>query len=253
MKINRTYQAIIGQLGTLVVFISIWYLASSLLNSNVLPDPLSVFRTLFKELSEGLLIDHIGISSYRVIISIVISGFIGTAAGIAIGMNQRVYSISAPVIYLTYPIPKIVFLPLVLLFLGLGDVSKIFLISLILFFQVVLLVRDNVRAVSPELILSVKSLGAGTLTMITRVYFPAALPGLFSALRISTGVAIAVLFFVESFGTQEGLGYYILIESWGRLAYEELYAGVLSMAALGLAIYYLLDASERYFCKWNQR
>ena len=252
MNANRTFKAIVGQLGTLGVFISIWYVAASLLDSNVLPDPLSVFQTLFQELTNGL-VDHIIISSYRVITSIIISAFIGTAVGIAIGMNQRAYSISAPVIYLTYPIPKIVFLPLVLLFLGLGDVSKIFLISLILFFQVVLLVRDNVRAVSPELILSVKSLGAGTITMITRVYFPAALPGLFSALRISTGVAIAVLFFVESFGTQEGLGYYILIESWGRLAYEELYAGVLSMAALGLAIYYLLDASERYFCKWNQR
>jgi NitT/TauT family transport system permease protein len=253
MNPRRTYIAILGQIGTLGVFISLWYLASSLLNSNVLPDPISVFHTLFQELTNGLLVNHIMISSYRVIISIVISAFIGTSVGIAIGMNQRAYSISAPVIYLTYPIPKIVFLPLVLLFLGLGDASKIFLISLILFFQVVLLVRDNVRGVSPELILSVKSLGAGTLTMITRVYFPAALPGLFSALRISTGVAIAVLFFVESFGTHEGLGYYILIESWGRLAYEELYAGVLSMAALGLTIYYLLDASERYFCKWNQR
>tara|TARA_B100000029_G_scaffold116138_2_gene108886 strand:+ start:7025 stop:7783 length:759 start_codon:yes stop_codon:yes gene_type:complete len=251
MKTSGKYLAILRQLITVSIFMLIWYIASYLVNSNVLPDPISVIQTFFQELGNGL-IDHIMISSYRVIVSIVISAFIGTLAGIFIGMSPKAYSISAPVIYLTYPIPKIVFLPLVLLFLGLGDVSKIFLISLILFFQVVLLVRDNVRNVSPELILSVKSLGAGWVTMMSKVYFPAALPGLFSALRISTGVAIAVLFFVESFGTQEGLGYYILIESWGRLAYEELYSGVLAMAILGLVIYYSLDASERYFCKWNQ-
>ena len=88
------------------------------------------------------------------------------------------------------------------------------MISLILFFQILILVRDEVRTVRPELIFSVRSLGANRLQLLRYVFVPASLPGLFTALRVSTGVSIAVLFFVESFGTRQGLGYYILVESW---------------------------------------
>ena len=68
----------------------------------------------------------------------------------------------------------------------------------------------------------------------------------------ATGVAIAILFFVESFGTREGLGYYILVESWGRLEYPEMYAGVVAMAMLGLSLYYVLDGMERRICRWTR-
>ena len=124
------------------------------------------------------------------------------------------------------------------------------MIALILFFQILILVRDEVRTVRPELVFSVRSLGANRLQLLWHVFLPASLPGLFTALRVSTGVSIAVLFFVESFGTQQGLGYYILVESWGRLAYEEMYAGVITMALLGLAIYYAVDGLERRLSGW---
>jgi len=238
---------------TVAIMGLIWHLFSVIISSHIFPEPIHVVQTFVKEIQSGQLLEHITISVYRVLLSIFFASVTATPLGTILGMSNRLYSISAPVIYLTYPIPKIVFLPLVLLFLGLGDASKVFLISLILFFQVVLLVRDSVRNVNSELILSIESLGAGKFTMLKEVYFPASLPGLFSALRISTGVAMAVLFFVESFGTQKGLGYYILVDSWGRLAYEELYAGVLAMALVGLTIYYILDASEKYFCKWNNK
>jgi NitT/TauT family transport system permease protein len=253
MKYNSIISKIIPPLITVAIMGLIWHLFSVIISSHIFPEPIHVVQTFVKEIQSGQLLEHITISVYRVLLSIFFASVTATPLGTILGMSNRLYSISAPVIYLTYPIPKIVFLPLVLLFLGLGDASKVFLISLILFFQVVLLVRDSVRNVNSELILSIESLGAGKFTMLKEVYFPASLPGLFSALRISTGVAMAVLFFVESFGTQKGLGYYILVDSWGRLAYEELYAGVLAMALVGLTIYYILDASEKYFCKWNNK
>ena len=100
MKTSEKYLAIIRQLVTVSIFMLIWYIASYLVNSNVLPDPISVIQTFFQELGNGL-IDHIMISSYRVLVSIVISAFIGTLAGIFIGMSPKAYSISAPEIYLT--------------------------------------------------------------------------------------------------------------------------------------------------------
>ena len=229
----------------------VWQVVSWIVDSNILPSPVPVGLAFVDQLDEGLL-EHAAVSAYRVVMAIAISIAIAAPLGLILGTNERLYALSSPIIYLSYPIPKIVLLPVVLLFLGLGDASKVTMIALILFFQILILVRDEVRTVRPELILSVRSLGANRLQLLRYVFLPASLPGLFTALRVSTGVSIAVLFFVESFGTRQGLGYYILVESWGRLAYEEMYAGVIAMALLGLGIYYTVDGLERRMTRWNR-
>ena len=229
----------------------VWQVVSWIVDSNILPSPVPVGLAFVDQLDEGLL-EHAAVSAYRVVMAIAISIAIAAPLGLILGTNDRLYALSSPIIYLSYPIPKIVLLPVVLLFLGLGDASKVTMIALILFFQILILVRDEVRTVRPELILSVRSLGANRLQLLRYVFLPASLPGLFTALRVSTGVSIAVLFFVESFGTRQGLGYYILVESWGRLAYEEMYAGVIAMALLGLGIYYTVDGLERRMTRWNR-
>ncbi len=229
----------------------IWQVVSWLVDTNIMPGPLPVIAAFIEQLDEGLL-EHAAVSAYRVVMAIAISIAIAAPLGLILGTNNRLYALSAPIIYLGYPIPKIVLLPIILLFLGLGDASKVTMIALILFFQILILVRDEVRTVRPELILSVRSLGANRLQLMRYVFVPASLPGLFTALRLSTGVSIAVLFFVESFGTRQGLGYYILVESWGRLAYEEMYAGVIAMALLGLGVYYAVDGIERRLTRWNR-
>ncbi|MBI4236732.1 MAG: ABC transporter permease [Chloroflexi bacterium] len=238
-----------GVLASLLVSLALWQALAWLLASEVLPGPWTVAGALVQELGHGLE-DHILVSAYRVALAILIAATTAVPLGLFLGMSRRAYAVSAPLIYLTYPIPKIVLLPVFLLFLGLGDAPKVAMIALILFFQVLILVRDDVREVRPELVLSVRSLGASPWDLLRHVYLPASLPGLFSALRVSVGVAIAVLFFVESFGTRSGLGYYILVESWGRLAYPQMYAGVVAMALLGLTFYFLLDGLESRVCRW---
>jgi NitT/TauT family transport system permease protein len=111
-------------------------------------------------------------------------------------------------------------------------------------------VRDAASALRPELIYSVRSLGAGRRALFRFVYLPATLPAALTGLRVSIGTAIAVLFFAESFATTSGLGYYIIVESWGRLAYPEMYAGVVAMSVLGLLLYFLVDWLERRLAPW---
>ena len=149
-----------------------------------------------------------------------------------------------------YPIPKIVFLPVIILLLGIGNLSKVFVIALILFFQILLVVRDEAAKLRPELIASVRSLGAGRRAIFRFVYLPACLPAVLTSLRVSIGTAIAVLFFAESFATTSGLGYYIIVETWGRLAYPEMYAGVIAMSLLGLSLYIIVNRLERALCPW---
>ncbi len=226
-----------------------WQLAAMAVNASLLPGPGAATAALIYNLPRGLA-HHFFVSGYRLALSMAIATLLATPLGLAIGQSPRLNRLASPLIYLTYPVPKIVFLPLIMLFLGTGDASKVFIISLILFFQILVVVRDACLAVRPELVQSVRSLGASRLELLRYVYLPACLPSVLTALRVSTGTAIAVLFLAETFATQSGLAYYITVEAWGRMAYPEMYAGVIAMAALGLATYVLLDLLERRLCEW---
>lgn len=154
-------------------------------------------------------------------------------------------------IYLLYPVPKVVLVPVVLLFLGIGDLPKITIIFLILFFQILVLVRDQAAALRPELIQSVRSLGAGRRALFRFVYFPASLPAILTALRQSVGTSIAVLYVAELFATQKGLGYYIYLNGSTLFNYPAMYAGVLAMSLLGLGLYFTVDWLEGRLTPWQ--
>lgn len=227
----------------------IWQLASMIIDKPILPPPWDVVRAFALALPQDLG-KHILVSAWRVVASIAIAIAFAVPAGLGLGLSPTASRLAAPVIYLLYPIPKIVFLPIILLLLGIGNLSKIFVISLILFFQMLVVVRDEAANIRPELVASVRSLGAGRRALFTYVYFPACLPGVLTSLRVSIGTAIAVLFFAESFATTTGLGYYIIVETWGRLDYAEMYAGVIAMSLLGLALYFAVDNIQRRMCPW---
>lgn len=232
-----------------LVLVALWQAAAMLANTSVLPGPGAAVVALVYNLPRGLA-GHFLTSGYRLAIAMIIAALLATPLGLAIGQSPRLNSVASPLIYMTYPIPKIVFLPIIMLFLGTGDGSKVFMITLILFFQILVVVRDACLGVRPELVQSVRSLGAGRLELLRYVYLPACLPSVLTALRVSTGTAVAVLFLAETFATQSGLAYYITVEAWGRMAYPEMYAGVIAMAALGLITYILLDRLERRACEW---
>jgi ABC-type nitrate/sulfonate/bicarbonate transport system permease component len=233
----------------LVASLAIWQIVAMALQLDVLPAPTAVLLTFITELPRGLG-HHFLASAGRVVASVVLAAATATPLGLILGQSQRLNRIFAPLVYLVYPIPKIVFLPIILIFLGIGDASKVFIIWLILFFQVLVVVRDEAGNLRPELIYSVRSLGAGRRALFRFVYLPATLPAMLTALRISVGTAVAVLFFAESFATQSGLGYYIIVETWSRLAYAEMYAGVVAMSLLGLGLYFVIDGLERRLCPY---
>ncbi|MCX7839565.1 MAG: ABC transporter permease [Anaerolineae bacterium] len=226
-----------------------WQIVAVILNRDILPTPLEVLDALFVQVPRGLAW-HFVVSAWRVVASIALAVIVATPAGLVLGQYPRVNRFFAPVIYLTYPIPKIVFLPIVILFLGIGDASKIAIIFLILFFQVLVVVRDASASIRPELLYSVRSLGAGRRALLRFVYLPATLPAVLTAVRVSIGTAIAVLFFTESFATSAGLGYYVIVDTFQRIAYVEMYAGIVAMSILGLALYFVVDFLERKLCPY---
>ncbi len=234
-------------LAIIFIFLSWWVLAL-LLNTPAFPPPIKAFGSFFDSL-RGDLLEHLRISFYRVLASMFLAAALGIPAGLFLGKNPRLDEYIAPVIYLTYPIPKVVFLPVLLILLGIGDLSKVVLIALIVFYQILVTTRDASRNLQTEYILSVKSLGANSKELYQHVYLPGCLPAILTSLRLGLGTAMAVLFLTETYATSTGIGYFIMY-SWSSLAYDKMFAGIIAMGLMGFFLYILLDGCERYLCSW---
>ena len=228
----------------------LWQVFALIVSRPILPAPWEVFIVFFQELGKGLMI-HFGVSLWRVVTGMALSVLVAAPAGLAIGGSRTMNRIFSPIIYLLYPIPKVVFVPVVFLFLGIGDTAKITIIFLILFFQIVVLVRDQAAGLPPQLLQSLRSLGAGRRALFRFVYLPASLPAILTALRQSIGTAVAVLYITELFATKYGLGYYIYYNGGTLFNYPAMYAGVIAMSLLGLGMYFAVDWLERWLCPWK--
>jgi len=229
---------------------ALWEILSLLLNQPILPSPREVLEVFFSEFP-GELGLHFLASLWRVIASMAISIVIAAPIGLVLGQSQILNRVFSPVIYLLYPIPKVVLVPVILLFLGINDFSKIVIIFFILVFQILVLVRDQAVSIRPELLYSVRSLGAGRRALFRFVYFPATLPAILTALRQSIGTAVAVLYIVELVATRLGLGYYIYMNGSTLFNYPKMYAGILAMSLLGLSLYYIIDLIQNILCPWQ--
>ena len=227
----------------------IWQFLSWIVHQPILPNPIIVIQTFARELGSDLIL-HFGISLWRVSASTLLAIGLAAPFGLILGQSPRLNALFSPIIYLLYPIPKVVFLPVLLLILGIGDLPKIAIIFIILFFQILVLVRDQAAGLHPALIQSVQSLGAGRRALFRFVYLPASMPAILTALRQSVGTSIAVLYIAELFATQRGLGYYIFFNGSTLFNYPAMYAGILAMSILGLGLYFSVDWLEKRFCPW---
>jgi NitT/TauT family transport system permease protein len=231
-----------------------WVVGSGVLplrsRTDILPGPLVVIPVFVQQLPRELGA-HFLVSLWRVLGSMLLSVALAVPAGLMMGQSQALNRLFSPLVYLIHPIPKVVLVPIVVLFFGIGDLAKIIVITLILFFQILVLVRDAAANLRAELIQSVRSLGAGRRALFVYVYLPASLPAVLTALRLSVGTAVAVLYVAELSATQKGLGYYIFLQGSTLLNYPAMYAGIVAMALLGLGLYFTVDWLERRLCPWE--
>jgi NitT/TauT family transport system permease protein len=234
----------------LVLFLG-WKLLAGALSSSVLPQPEAALTVFLKALTTARFWEHMGASLYRAGTGMLLAWMIGFPLGVCMGGNRRIDSLLSPLVSLTYPVPKIVLLPVVLLILGLGDLSKIAMITLILSYQVLVTTRDGVRHLPARYVDSIRAMGATGPQILREVYIPAALPAGFTALRLNSGVSIAVLFFVESFATSSGLGYAIM-DRWGSMDYEGMFAGIFGMSLLGVFLFEAVNLLEKRICRWKE-
>ncbi|MCL2833802.1 MAG: ABC transporter permease [Treponema sp.] len=239
-----------GIILALLLFTLFWQIVSLLVTRPFLPGPVKAWEALLRLAAAGKLGVHLGASLSRIFWAFLITTVPAAALGLAAGRSGRFDRIISPIIYILHPMPKAAFLPVIMLFLGLGEASKIFLVGFIIFSQILMSTRDAARGVPAELLDSVRSLGAGKAGLLCHVIIPSVLPGFFTGLRISLGTAVAVLFIAETFASNSGLGF-LIMDAWTRVAYAEMYAAILALSLLGLVLYALLDLAEILICPWK--
>ncbi len=235
---------------SLAIVVGGWEITALLLNTPALPTPVTALMVCVQYAFD--LTNDFAISFARVGISLALGTVLGTPLGLALGRSKKADELLSPALYVLYPIPKIVLLPILLVLVGFGSELKVILITLTVFFQVVVVMRDAAESIPDELIVSVRSLGANHRQTWRHVILPATLPSLFTTLRVSSAVAIAVLFFAEAIAGSTGLGYFIM-NSWGMVNYPRMFAGIVALALLGVIFYELFDLIERRLTRWRHR
>jgi len=250
MKKWYTQNKIFGLIISFAVCALLWAILALTINKPFLPGPFESFKAYFEGMLGGKLLRHSLVSGYRVLFSILISFIFAMPLGIIIGKSERLDNLFSPLIHFLYPIPKVALLPVIVVLFGLGDFSKIFLISLVLFFQLLVVTRDAFKQIPSDYLMVSKSFSPGDISLWKDVYIPACMPQILTSLRVSVGTSIAILFFAESFASLSGLGYFIS-DAMSKRSYDEMYAGIIAMALLGLIFYGIISLLEKKIIKWK--
>lgn len=235
--------------GFLLILI-LWLIGHYWIDSRFIPNPFTIIAQTLVLLSQSDFWLHIIISGLRLFASIGMALVFGAVSGVLIAKHKTLDLVFSPVLYILFPVPKAAFLPVIFVFFGLSDFSKIVLIFLILYFQIAMSAYDAVKSIDQSLYLAARSLRLKGWHLYRHLIIPAILPNLFTALRISIGIGVAVLFFVETYATRYGLGYYIM-NHWSLLDYEHMYSGILVLSFMGYTTFRSIDRIEKHMIRYR--
>ncbi len=227
-----------------------WQLLSSSFGGDIIPSPLPTLRLFVSALYDPIFLNHIKESLKRLLLATLLASLISYPLGLMLGLCKRADAIGAPLLYLTYPLPKIVLLPVFFLLLGLGDLSRISLIALTGGYQIVMIVRAAARGLNPVYAENLSFMGASFLTKLIHVYIAGTLQSFLTALKVASGTMVAVLFLAESFATDSGLGF-LIMDAWGIGDTAQMFCAILGISLIGAMFYSAIYLLERTLCPWS--
>jgi ABC-type nitrate/sulfonate/bicarbonate transport system permease component len=216
----------------------------------LLPTPAEVARVFVESLRDGSLPRHVGTSLARVAVGFGLAAAAALGLGLLAAMCVPVRLLIEPVVEFVRPIPPLAFLPMFLVWFGLGEGSKVAFIGYTTFFPMFVAVAAAVLRVDVGLLRAAASLGAGHLDLVRRVIVPAALPGIIVALRLGFALALFVIVGAEFMGADAGLGH-LIMEGRTFFVPAQIVMGALVLGLLGSVVNALLLAAERRLFRWR--
>lgn len=234
--------------------VGLWQIASSVgsLNSFILPSPFSVAKALTELLHSGELLQHLGASLARVIAGFAISAVTATALGLLVGISTTWNRLLSSTLHFLRPIPPIAWIPLSILWFGLGNGPSLSLTMIASFFPILLNTWAGVESIHPHHIDVARTLGCSRWAMLKDVIWPASLPSILTGYRIGFGFAWMAVMAAEMVATPSGIGYFIQV-SQNMLRADHVIAGMFAIGCVGLFFDVLFLRLRRRLVRWSLR
>ena len=235
-----------------VILLLVWEALSRTETINPLfwPPPSSLWETTKTLFLEKDLLGDIGISLYRIIAGFLVGTVPGIALGLAMGLFWPVRVFLMPLASAIYAVPKIAILPLVINMFGIGELSKIMIVAISIFFLVALNTMSGVLAIDTQFRDVARNLGASRLELFWTVALPGSLPAIFTGMRLSLGFALVVIVGTEFLAADKGIGFMIW-QSYQTLRIQQMFVGLVITGIMGWALTLLLDVIEQVVVPWR--
>lgn len=237
---------------SVVVALLVWEVCArfGFIDARFFPAPSQIFyHLIFVSPTEGLL-DDISASLSRLFWGYLLGCILGCVLGVGMGLSTKLRAIFYPLIVVTYPIPKIAILPLVMLIFGLGDLSKIVVVAIGSFFLVLMNTLHGVDSIEKIYHDVAKVYKIRRVDYIFSVILPGALPSIFTGLKLAIGYGLVMVVASEFSGAEKGIGY-LIWQSWETFSIKSMYAGIFVIGAMGFLFSYALHVLERRFVPWK--
>ncbi|AYE39347.1 ABC transporter permease subunit [Companilactobacillus zhachilii] len=239
-----------------IILLAIWFLVTNLkLVSPILfPSPQDVWFTFTSILVHGYnnisFWQHLGITLFRLFSALILAIVTAVPLGLASGMSEVIHAVVDSVIQFYRPIPPLAYYTILILWLGIGEGSKVILLYLAAFAPIYIACVEGVRHLNKDYILSAKSLGADKWSVFRWVIFPGALPDIFTGIRTAMGVSFSTLVAAEMVASTSGIGW-MVIDASKYLKSSVMFMGIFILGGLGLLIDWLLQLLEKKWIFWK--
>src|SRR6266849_7253328 len=239
-------------IGSPIGLLLAWELAAQfgLIDVRFFPAPSAIIVVLIRMAGSGELIDNLLISLQRITLGFLLGGIPAVILGIVMGISRPVRALVDPLIVATYPIPKRSLLPFILLIFGLGEMSKVVMVAIGVFFPIAINSTAGVLQISPVYLDVGKSFKASRWDTFRTIALPGALPFIMTGVKLGAGLALILIAIAEMVGAKSGIGYMIW-SAWETFAVAKMYVGLFVIALIGFAISFLLNEIERWIIRWK--
>jgi len=236
--------------GLALTLLALWQLSSLHGLPQYLLSPFEIIKAFVAALAGREIYEHAAASLLRALPGFFLGCLAGILLGLAAGIARGFDEMLSPLVFLTYPVPKIVMLPLFMIWFGIGDLSKVLIIALACFYPCFINAYYGARATPRILVWSARNMGANDAEIFRRVVLPAALPLVFAGLRVALALSFIMMFATEMINARSGLGN-LIREAENGLRFDLMYVSLLAIAILGYAGDRLLRISRRHFLPWE--
>ncbi|WP_203453867.1 ABC transporter permease [Jiangella aurantiaca] len=238
-------------LATFVLGIGLWWLYAALGDNELAPAPPEVIESFREGLRDGWLLEHTAASLQRVVAGFLLGVALAIPAGFLMGWYRWARGMVEPWVQFFRTVPPLALIPLVIVFLGIGETAKIFVIFLAAFLSCVIATFQGVRNVDVTFVNAARVLGANDATIFARVIVPASMPYIFVGMRVALGSSWATLVASELLAAPTGLGR-MMQSAQQFLQTERIVVGIIMIGALGFAMDRLLLVLERRLTSWQE-